>query len=185
MKKLIIVFLILHLFFVNIAFAQDDTNTSGETLSVEQQLESLLADLSSLQKALKKNRRKKPIARDIKVIARKIIRAVNSVPPETCMKTLREAMDEFYEVVTKLELGISCGPVVLPPFLPGDDGDPLVEPLVEDCLPPPDEFERLQIGGPFGGAFADVNPVYDTARDLFQIDVNDSEISDVCEGEIE
>lgn len=102
------------------------------------------------------------------------------------MKTLREAMDEFYELVTKLELGITCGPAVLPPFLPGDGGEPLFEPLVEDCLPPPDDFpERLQIGGPFGGAFADVNPVYDDARDLFQIDANSSEISDVCEGEIE
>ena len=183
MRKLIIVFLSLYLFFASIAYAQDDTVTSGETLSVEQQLESLLADLLSLQKTLKKNKKKRPIAKDVKLITKKIIKAVNSIPPESCMNTLRQAMDEFFELVTKLELGISCGPVILPPFLPGDDGSSLIEPLTEDCLPPPDAL--LQIGGPFGGAFVDINPVYDEAKDLFQIDVDSSEISDVCEGEVE
>ena len=184
MKKLIVLCLSLSLFFSTVAYAQGDT-ASEEPLTVEEQLDNLLADLSSLQKTLKKNRRKRPVFKKIKLITRNIIKAVNTVPPENCMKVIRIAMDDFYELVSKLELGISCGPAILPPFLPGSDSSLLVESLTGDCLPPPDAFERLQIGGPFGGAFADVNPVYDEARDLFQIDADASEISDVCEGEVE
>ncbi len=188
MRKLILVFLSLCLFFTHTAYAQDDTTTPEATLSVEEQLESLLADLSSLQKSLKKNKRKRPIAREIKTITRKIIKAANSIPPENCMKTIRLAMDDFYELVSNLGSGISCGPPILPPFLPGGDTtEPLIEALSADCLPPPDEFplERLQIGGPFGGSFADIYPIYNEARDVFQIDGDTSEISDVCEGNTE
>ncbi|GEM_PF-2929902 len=180
MKKLIVLCLSLSLFFSTVAYAQGDIE-SEEPLTVEEQLESLLADLSSLQKSLKKNRRKRPVAREIKTITKKIIKAVNSIPPESCMNTIRQAMKDFYDLVSELQLGIACGPLIIPPFLPGGD-EPILEKINVDCLPPDD---LLQIGGPFGGAFVDVNPLYDEAKDLFQIDSDESEISDVCEGEVE
>lgn len=184
LKAILVVLFIFN--FQYLALAQDDIAESEETLSVGEQLDELLQSLSSLQANLKKNKRKRPVGRKIKLITKKIIKAVNSIPPEACMETLRLAMDDFYELVSDLGLGIACGPPILPPFLPGEDDNNLVEPLSGDCLPPPDElFERLQIGGPFGGSFADVNPIYNEARNLFQIDTDKSNISDVCEGEVE
>lgn len=160
------------------------TSDSIDEITVEEQLNELLASLSSLQKTLKKQRIKKPIARKIKLITKNIIRAVNSIPPDKCLQTLKDAMDDFYELVSGLGSGIACGPPILPPFLPGEEDLPVDEDLSINCIPP--EFDepiaRLQIGGPYGGAFSDVNPAYNECRDLFQIDNDGSNIPDVCEG---
>lgn len=185
MKKklfnLFLIFCLVYVFSIPVT-AQSEVTTTEEELSVENQLDNLLAGLSSTQKALRKDRRKRSVARKIKLITNKLIKAVNLVPPRKCMDVLRVAMDEFYELVSNLGSGISCGPPILPPFLPGEDFDSLPTKLTQDCLPPPDEpLERLQIGGPFGGSFSGVYPLYEDARDLFQIDSNDTEISDVCE----
>ena len=159
------------------------TSDSTDEISIEEQLNELLGSLSSLQKTLKKQRIKKPISRKVKLITRNIIRAVNSIPPDKCLKILTAAMDDFFELVSDLGSGIACGPPILPPFLPG--GEEIVdEDLSINCIPP--EFDepiaRLQIGGPYGGAFSDVHPAYNQCRDLFQTDSDASNIPDVCEG---
>lgn len=165
--------------FNSLSYAQTDDSTSK--LSAQEQLDQVLDTLSALNKTLKSQRRKRPIAIKIRLITRKIIRAVNSVPPSKCLEILKIAMDDFYGLVSDLGSGISCGPPILPPFLP--EGESTDTDLGINCLPPPEpgELTRLQIGGPFGGAFADVNPVYNECRDLFQIDDNGSNIPDVCE----
>ena len=155
-----------------------------EEISTEEKLNQVLDSLSSLKHTLKTSRAQRPVSRKIRSITRDIIRAVNSIPPENCLKELKDAMNDFYALVSVLGRGISCGPVILPPFLPGEDEFVLVrETLTTDCLPPPefDEDISLQIGGPFGGSFADVNPVYNECRDVFQIDNDSNDISDVCE----
>ena len=183
-KTLFITLLTLSIIFTGSVYAQDSTSTE-ETLSVEERLGDLLANLSSLQTTLKKDRRKRPVARKIKLITKKIIKAVNAVPPENCMKVIRIAMNDFFGLVSDLGSGIACGPPILPPFLPGGDSDLPIDSLSSDCILPPDEqLGRLQIGGPFGGSFSDVYPIYNEARDLFHIDTNSSDISDVCEGNV-
>ena len=161
------------------AFSQ----SPSEEILIEEELNQVLDSLASLKHTLKTQRAKRPVGRKIKLITKDIIRAVNSIPPETCLKQLKAAMNNFYGLTSELLAGISCGPSVLPPFLPGEDEFPFRENLTTDCLPPPEDeiFERLQIGGPFGGAFTDVNPVYEECRDVFQIDSDENEISDVCE----
>lgn len=162
------------------AYAQD---SSSEEISINEELNQVLGSLYSLKHTLRTDRKKRPISRKIRLITRKIIRAVNSTPPENCLQQLKMAMNDFYDLVSELELGITCGPAVLPPFLPGEDELIFREDLAIDCIPPEfdDTLGRFQIGGPFGGSFADVNPVYDQCRDLFQQDNDSNDISDVCE----
>lgn len=182
MKK-IISLLFISILFTNYIPVYSQTDSTTEEPSIEEQLEEILSTLSSLQKTLKHERRKRPVARTIKSITRRIIRAVNSVLPDKCQTTLKIAMDDFYELVSDLGGGIACGPPILPPFLPGEETE-IEDDLDINCLPPPEEDEviaRLQIGGPFGGAFADVHPVYNDCRGFFQIDTNGNNISDVCE----
>lgn len=156
--------------------------SSSEELSVEEELDQVLGTLSTLRKTLKKNRQKRPVANKIKRITREIIKAVNSIPPEKCLEKLTDTMNEFYELVSDLGSGISCGPEILPPFFPEGEIEN-EDDLGINCIPPP-EFEddiAFQIGGPFGGSFADVHPVYEQCRDLFQIDEDLNNISDACE----
>lgn len=183
MKRLILIFLSFVLL-VSTSPVYSQTGDSTDEITVEEQLNELLESLSSLQKTLKKQRIKKPIARKIKLITRNIIRAVNSIPSDKCLQILKDAMDDFFELVSDLGSGIACGPPILPPFLPGEEDLPPDTDLSINCIPP--EFDepisRLQIGGPFGGAFSDIHPAYNQCRDLFQIDNDGSNIPDVCEG---
>lgn len=182
MKK-IILFLFLSVLLTYCIPVYSQTDSTTEEPSIEEQLEEILASLSSLQKTLKEEKRKRPIARTIKSITRRIIRAVNTVPPDRCLTLLKVAMDDFYELVSDLGSAIACGPPILPPFLPGEETE-IEDDLDINCIPPPEDNEvivRLQIGGPFGGAFSDVHPVYNDCRGFFQIDTNGNNISDVCE----
>ena len=180
MKKLtILLFLSTCLIFISPVHSQTDGSTTE--LSVQEQLDQALDSLSSLKQILQSKRAKRPIARKIKLITRQIIRAVNSIPPDKCLQTLTKAMDDFYGLVSELGSGIACGPPILPPFLP--EGDTSTDLGVNCILPEPNEpVSRLQIGGPFGGAFADVNPVYNQCRDVFRTDIDGNNIPDVCEG---
>lgn len=180
-KTILLLFLSVLLTYCIPVYSQ--TNSMTEEPTIEEQLEEILASLSSLQKTLKEEKRKRPVARTIKSITRKIIRAVNSIPPDKCQKLLRVGMDDFYELVSDLESGIACGPPILPPFLPGEETE-IEDELDINCIPPPEDDEviaRFQIGGPFSGAFSDAHPVYNDCRSFFQIDTNGNNISDVCE----
>ena len=162
--------------------AQEDLPPSGDgeisiatsTPTVEEQINDLLASLSSLEKTLKKERGRssKTAAKKVKLIAKKIERAINSIPPEKCYEGIKIAMNDFFALVSKLNRGISCGPPIIPPFLDRED-----EVLTGDCALPPEKVFPDQLG-----IFGEVNPVYDTARSLFHIDEDGSGISDACEG---
>ena len=162
--------------------AQEDLPPSGDgevsiatsTPTVEEQVNDLLTSLSSLVKTLKheRDRKSKTSAKKVKLIARRIDRALKQVPPEKCYEQIKIAMNEFYGLVSDLNIGISCGPLIIPPFLDREN-----EVLTGDCALPPEAVLPDQLG-----IFGEVNPVYDTARDLFHIDEDGSGISDACEG---
>ena len=75
-------------------------------------------------------------------------------------------MDKFYGLVSDLNVGISCGPNIPPPFLP--EGEDTVSP---DCILP----------DAFNGPFSEVYPLYTDARDVFRVDEDENNLSDVCE----
>ena len=162
------------------AYAQDETSSSGgdtttpettEVLSPEQQLDQLLQDLDDFQKELR-HKRGKPnhlIGIKIKLISRKIDRAVKSTPPTKCLGKVKIAMDDFFKLVSELGTGIACGPPILPPFL-----RTLYAQVAPDCILPDQLSENFSMS--YG--------IYTKARDLFHIDKNSNEIPDVCEGDI-
>ena len=162
--------------------AQEDLPPSGDgeisiatsMPTVEEQVNDLLASMNSLVKTLKRarDRRSKLASKKVKLIAKKIDRAINSIPPEKCYEGVKIAMNDFFALVSELNIGISCGPSIIPPFL-----DRANEVLTGDCALPPEEVLPDQLG-----AFGEINPVYDTARNLFHIDEDGSGISDACEG---
>ena len=133
-------------------------------------------DTRDVIKKLKKERDKKT-AKRLKTIETKIIRALNSIPPAKCLDVLDKAMQDFYSLVSDLNIGVSCGPIIIPPFLPGTDNTDT--PVIPDCILPP-EMRTI----PFNGAFSLVNPLYEDARDVFRVDENENEMPDVCEGAI-
>lgn len=172
MKKILTALLILVLC-INPVCAQT-TDPEEETPSIETQLDEILGDLNDLYKSLKKQKAKqaKITANKIKLISRKIDRAVKTIPPNSCFEKLKVPMNDFFKLVSDLGIGISCGPTILPPFFD-------TEPLVVNCIPPPEEDEllRAQVGRPF----SEVYGAYTKARDLVQIDTNINEIPDICE----
>ena len=154
----------------NIAFAQDETSSSGgttDTPSTETQLGELLDRLSILPSKFKDERKRRLLVRRIKSINRKIVRAVNSVPPEKCLEKLKVAMDDFYALVSQLGQGIACGPPIIPPYLRTVDKTQ----VTPDCIQP-DQLSQ---------AFSESFGVYEKARSLFHIDINSNQIPDVCE----
>lgn len=145
-----------------------------QSLSLDDQLNQLEADTNNAIEKLKKERDKKT-SNKLKLIERKIIRALNSIPPDKCLGKLKVAMDDFFGLVSDLSSGISCGPSIIPPFLPGTENTD--SPITPDCLPP-------EMRTPFNGAFSLVNPLYDDALNIFRTDINENEMPDVCEGDI-
>ena len=178
MKKIILVLLFLFVINAfNYSYAQTEPNALNE------QLDSLLTTFQETKSTLKKQRDKdsKKSYREVRQIGRNIIKALNSVPPEKCLKVLNNAMQDLYSLVSELSTGISCGPNISPPFLPGADElsmheeENVVEP---DCiLPPEEEFQTT----PYTGPFSVVNPLYDEAIDLFRTDSDENNMPDVCE----
>ncbi len=162
----------------NLKAQTDSTSSSsgGQTLSLNEQLDQLEKDTSTTIEELKKEKDKKTASK-LKSIERKIIRALNSIPPDKCLGKLKTAMDNFFGLVSDLNVGISCGPVIIPPFLPGTDSTD--SPITPDCALPP-EMRTI----PFNGAFSLVNPLYDDARGIFRTDTNENNMPDVCEGDI-
>ena len=168
MKKIIVVLIIIS-FLTNTVLAQTETS------SVEDQLGQLLESSQSLQKELrnKKDKESRRLARRLKLITRKIISAVNSVPPAKCLSRLKPAMEDFFGLVSELGSGIACGPPIIPPFLRMNE-----LPLNPDCLPPDLAPDQLDLN------FSETLGLYDKARDIFHIDTNTNEIPDACEGKI-
>ena len=168
MKKIIVGCLTIICFLPSAVFAQE------EMIPIETQLAEILGDLNDLQGTLKHQKaiQSRSTAKKLKLIGKKIDRAVKTIPPSNCLKRLKVAMDDFYGLTSDLGTGISCGPSILPPFL--ERKEP--EPLTTNCLPPEDEL-LAQIGSPF----SEVYGLYNQARDLFHIDVNTNEIPDSCE----
>ncbi len=162
------------------SIAQTDSSaTEGTTL--DNKLGDLLNNIKTALGDLRKQKDKKAreAYKKIRSINKEILKALNTVPPAKCLGVLDNAMQKLYSLVSNLNIGISCGPVIIPPFLPGTDN--LAEIITPDCALPPDEMRST----PFNGAFSIVNPVYDNARDVFREDTNENEIPDVCEGNIE
>ena len=159
------------------ANAQTTSSSEGEVLSTKDKLDQLEKDTSDAIESLNKAKDKKT-AKRLKAIEKKIIRALNSIPPAKCLDVLDKAMQSFYGLVSDLNVGISCGPIIIPPFLPGTDNTDT--PVTPDCFLPP-EMRTI----PFNGAFSIVNPIYDDAREVFRTDENENEMPDVCEGAIE
>jgi len=164
------------------SIAQTDSSAAGDTQpeTLNNQLDNLLADTKTALEDLRKQKDKKTRSayKKLRLINKEIIKALNTVPPSKCLDALDNGMQDLYGLVSKLNVGISCGPIIIPPFLPGTDNtDTSVTP---DCALPPDEMRAI----PFNSAFSIVNPLYDNARDIFRIDENKNEMPDVCEGNI-
>ena len=159
------------------AYAQSE-DTSSSSVSIETQLNEILRDLNNLQETFKHERGKQPklVARKLRLIEKKIDRAVKTTPPLNCFKRLKIAMKDFYELTSDVGTGIACGPPIIPTFF---DREKDKEPLTINCLPPPDEGPlRAQLGD----LFSEVYGLYDRTRTLALIDKNTNEIPDACEG---
>ncbi len=182
MKKYLVIFLIVLIFFFPItldkSLAQSSSDTSDEATtgitpeSAQTIIDKVLQDLSSVYEKFqhKKIRSRKVKARSVAILKRKLIQAVNSVPPAKCTARLKIALNDFFGLISELGQGISCGPPILPPFF-----DKTL-PLTPDCIPPddlrPDQFDQ---------AFSELNPIYEQARKLANIDNDDNSVPDVCE----
>ena len=178
MKKIIILLLvILVLPAISLkSIAQEDAQP--ETL--DKKLNDFLNDTKTALEDLRKQKDKKTKAayKKLRLINKQILKALNTVPPAKCLDSLDNAIQDLYSLVSDLNIGISCGPVIIPPFLPGTEGRN--EPVTPDCFLPPEMRST-----PFNGAFSVINPLYDNAREVFRTDTNQNEMPDVCEGTVE
>ncbi len=158
--------------------AQIGSSTTGGTQpeTLNNQLDNLLADTKTALEDLRKQKDKKTRSayKKLRLINKKIIKALNTVPPAKCLDALDNGMQDLYGLVSELNVGITCGPVIIPPFLPGTNNtDTSITP---DCILPPEMRAT-----PFNGAFSIVNPLYEKARGIFRTDTNKNEMPDVCE----
>lgn len=180
MKKLLILLLLLSILSVSSleSFAQTDSSVTEDT--PDNKLNDFLNDIKTSLGNLRKQKDKKSrIAyKDLRLINKEIIKALNTVPPAKCLDALDHGMQDLYALVSELNVGISCGPVIIPPFLPGTSSRGVT--ITPDCGLPP-EMRAI----PFNSAFSVVNPLYEDARDIFRTDINENEMPDVCEGELD
>ena len=155
------------------SIAQEDTQP--ETLN--EKLNNLLDDTKAALQDLRKQKDKKTKGayKKLRLINKQVIKALNTIPPAKCLDSLDNAMQDLYGLVSELNVGISCGPVLIPPFLPGTESRD--EPITPDCALPPEMRST-----PFNSAFSVINPLYDNAREIFRTDTNQNEMPDVCEG---
>ena len=176
-KNIFVLFVVFVLLTTSLkSIAQEDAQP--ETLN--EKLNNLLDDTKAALQDLRKQKDKKTRAayKKLRLINKQILKALNTIPPAKCLDSLDNAMQDLYGLVSELNVGISCGPVIIPPFLPGTESRD--EPVTPDCFLPP-EMRAL----PFNGAFSVVNPLYDSAREIFRTDTNQNEMPDVCEGAVE
>lgn len=175
--KKFFIFIVLLLSINGVVIAQDDNTSTGE-INIQKQFEQAIQDLNDLRGKLLKGKKRKSnlsTAREIKSIVRKLIRALSSVPPSNCFDKLKIGMNEFYDLISEVSIGISCGPNILPPF--PEEIEFLIQP---DCLPP--EEDELPVIDQFrGDLFFELNPIYEKARELSTTDADGNGISDVCE----
>lgn len=153
---------------LNLSFAQ----IAAEPSTLQIQTESIFNGLDTIYKKFRKKKGKENRikARKVLEINKKFKQAIFSSPRELCFKRLKVTVNLLYEYVSELNIGISCGPNILPsPFL--EDIQP---PLISDCIIP-DQLNEL---------FIELNPIYEDTRELALIDNNENEISDVCEAKI-
>ena len=139
--------------------------------SVSDQAKQIIQDLTTLQAKLqkKKDKKSRTDARRIKLLIKKLSRSVQAASDSVCLDRLKAAMNDFFGLVADLNVGLSCGPVIIPPYFAK-----AVSPLITDCIIP-DQLDST---------FIELNPIYDSARDLIRIDKNDNSIPDVCEANI-
>ena len=161
--------------------AQTSSSSSGgtQTETLNDKLNNLLAETKTALEDLRKQKDKKSKSayKKLRLINKEIIKALNTVPPAKCLDALDKGMQDLYGLVSEVNVGISCGPVIIPPFLPGTSNRDV--PVTPDCALPPE----MKVT-PFNGAFSILNPLYDNARDIFSTDTNQNEMPDACEGEI-
>ena len=183
MKKIILLsFVIFILLTTSVkSIAQTDSSSTGDTKpeTLNNRLDNLLVDTKTAIEDLRKQKDKKTrsTAKRLKVIERKIIKALNTVPPAKCLNILNDGMQDLFGLVSELNVGITCGPIIIPPFLPGTENTD--SPITTDCILPPEMRAT-----PFNSAFSVMNPLYETARDIFRTDTNKNEMPDVCEGDL-
>ena len=160
------------------SFSQTDTSTTGDTESetLSDKLDNLLADTKAALEDLRKQKDKKSrlAYKKLRLINKEIIKALNKIPPAKCLDALDTGMQDLYGLVSELNIGISCGPIIIPPFLPGTSNRDV--PVTPDCALPPEMRAT-----PFNGAFSLVNPLYETARGIFRTDTNKNDMPDACE----
>ena len=184
MKKIIILYSIVFMFIITTSqsFSQTDTSSTEDTQSetLEDKLNNLLADTKAALEDLRKQKDKKSRSayKKLRLINKEIIKALNTVPSAKCLDALDNGMQDLYSLVSELNIGISCGPIIIPPFLPGTSNRDV--PVTPDCALPP-EMRSV----PFNGAFSIVNPLYDSARNIFRTDENTNDMPDACEGNID
>ena len=158
--------------------AQTDSSSAGDNQSetLNDRLNNLLTDTKTALEDLRKQKDKKTRSayKKLRLINKEIIKALNTVPPDKCLDALDNGMQDLYGLVSKLNIGISCGPIIIPPFLPGTSNRDV--PVTPDCGLPPEMRAT-----PFNGAFSIINPLYDNARSIFRTDENQNEVPDVCE----
>ncbi len=176
-KNLALYFLVIFVLTATPLNSKAQEDTQPETLN--DQLDNLLGDTKTALEDLKKQKDKKARSayKKLRLINKEIIKALNTVPPAKCLDALDNGMQDLYGLVSKLNVGISCGPVIIPPFLPGTDNTDI--PVTPDCALPPEMRAT-----PFNGAFSVVNPLYENARDIFRTDTNENDMPDACEGSI-
>ncbi|MBI3591619.1 MAG: hypothetical protein HY094_09630 [Candidatus Melainabacteria bacterium] len=175
MKRVLVIGLItcMFTFIMGKAPAQDASSSSGGMVSVEAQAQQIIVRLKTLQGKLnsEKGRINHLRAKKIKLLIRKLIRAVNSIPSTKCLEKLKVAMYDFYGLVSEVGSGIACGPPIIRPFL-----QQVKLSLTPDCIPPditPDQLDPV---------FVELNPIYDDAQKLSIVDYDGNGVSDVCEG---
>ena len=179
-KNILLLFLVFVLLTTSSkSMAQTDYSSAGNAQSeaLNEELNSLLDDTKTALEDLRKQKDKKTKAsyKKLRLIYKQVIKALNTVPSSKCLDILDRAMQDLYGLVSEVNVGISCGPVIIPPFLPGTSNRDV--PVTPDCGLPPEMRTT-----PFNVAFSILNPLYEKARDTFRTDTNKNDMPDVCEG---
>ena len=163
------------------SFAHHDSSFNNQSTAIEEDensLSNLLKDFTAVYRKLTKSRNKEDrnAGRKLRLIYRQILIGLRADTSDKCFNLIKKAADDFYSLVNDLNIGISCGPSIIPIFF-----DLVEEPISPDCALPPEEDEITtdQIGGPFSEVF----PIYEDADKIFNTDVDLNEIPDICEAE--
>lgn len=158
------------------ASAQIDISTSSEDTSPVT-IDTVLADIDDLVERIKTNNKKdKSSAKTIRTLLsleRRLDKSVKLTPPSKCHEIFTATVKDFYSLVSKLGSNIACGPPIIPPF----DLKPAAAKSVEpDCLPPESLHSQIRVN-----LFSETYGIYEKLRGLYNDDLNENGITDVCE----